>query len=388
MFGGSNAADYAPENGSTTTTKKARVHIYGCDNIINRLFGGGNAAASPSVETVIEGGTFEQVFGGGNGEQGPEFGADIHGDVDLLIHGGEVGQFFGGSNQNGVISGAINVVVDNTSGCGALVINEFFCGGNYVDITGGLVTDILCSSGLEVRDLYGGCNQAHIDGNVVLNVYGGTFTNVYGGSKGLKGDLSADPPVSPKAANIDGSITLNLYGGTIQNVFGGSNENGNITGSIVVNVLDLMDSQCPLNITNIYGGSNLTDYIPTDTTITSPVVNVVHIMNGIRGNVYGGSKGAENSATPTLLKSNPQVNLGYDPSMDTYIPDPSSFILPSNPRSIVTGSVFGGGDAAKVVGSTIIYIRNRAKVFGNVYGGGNMGAVDGDTKVIINGQNQ
>ena len=390
VFGGSNAADYAPENGSPTTSKKARVHIYGCDNTIYRVFGGGNAAASPSVETFIEGGTFNQVFGGGNGELGPSYGADINGTVDLGIHGGNVGQFFGGSNQNGDISGAINVVVDNTSNCGSLVIDEFFCGGNFVDITGNLETDILCSEGMVVHDLYGGCNQANISGNVVLNVYGGIYTNVYGGSKGLKADPSAVPPVSAHPANIEGSVTLNLFGGTMENVFGGSNENGNINGRIVVNVLDIMDTQCPLNITNIYGGSNLTDYTPTNSSIISPVVNIVHIKNGIWGNVYGGSKGAIGAATPTLLRANPQVNVGYDASMDTYIPSTGSnaYSVPIAPRAIVSGSVFGGGDAATVEGSTIIYLRNRSKVFGNIYGGGNMGEVKGNTKVIVNGESQ
>ena len=390
VFGGSNAADYAPENGSTTTSKKARVHIYGCDNTIYRVFGGGNAAASPSVETFIEGGTFNQVFGGGNGELGPSYGADIHGTVDLGIHGGNVGQFFGGSNQNGTISGAINVVVDNTSNCGSLVIDEFFCGGNFVDITGNLETDILCSEGMVVHDLYGGCNQANISGNVVLNVYGGIYTNVYGGSKGLKADPSAVPPVSAHPANIEGGITLNLFGGTMENVYGGSNENGNINGRIVVNVLDIMDTQCPLNITNIYGGSNLTDYTPTNSAIISPVINIVHIKNGIRGNVYGGSKGAVGVATPTLLRANPQVNVGYDASMNTYIPSTGSnaYSVPSSPRAIISGDVFGGGDAATVEGNTIIYLRNRSKVFGNIYGGGNMGEVEGDTKVIVNGENQ
>ena len=390
VFGGSNAADYAPENGSTTTTKKARVHIYGCDNIIYRVFGGGNAAASPSVETFIEGGTFDQVFGGGNGELGPSYGADIHGTVDLGIHGGNVGQFFGGSNQNGTISGAINVVVDNTSGCGSLVIDEFFCGGNFVDITGDLETDILCSEGMVVNNLYGGCNQANISGDVVLNVYGGIYTNVFGGSKGLKADASAVPPVSAHPANIEGSVTLNLFGGTMENVFGGSNENGNIKGGIVVNVLDIMDTQCPLNITNIYGGSNLTDYTPTNSAITSPIVNIVHIKNGIRGNVYGGSKGAVGVATPTLLRANPQVNVGYDASMNTYIPSTGSnaYTVPSAPRAIISGDVFGGGDAATVEGNTIIFLRDRSKVFGNIYGGGNMGEVEGNTKVIVNGENQ
>ena len=168
------------------------------------------------------------------------------------------------------------------------------------------------------------------------------------------------------------------------------NINGNIEGKITVNVLD-DEGDCPLYVTNIYGGSNLTDYEPTDVTLVSPVVNLVHAKYGISGNVYGGSKGNVNATPPTKVTANPLVNIGYDASsMSITFPSdyPATNTLTNFPRAIVAGSVFGGGDAAKVVGNTAIFLRNRAKVFGNVYGGGNMGEVSGDTKVIVNGQNQ
>jgi hypothetical protein len=193
-----------------------------------------------------------------------------------------------------------------------------------------------------------------------------------------------------KAANIGGDVTLNLYGGTIENVYGGSNVNGNIGGIITVNVID-EESDCPLYITNIYGGSNMTDYTPdlvAGVTPVSPIVNVVHAKNGISGNVYGGSKGVENSEVD--VNANPLVNIGYAEGMAGYnLPAGSTaYSVPNNPRAIIAGSVFGGGDAATVVGNTEINLRNRAKVFGNVYGGGNMGEVSGNTKVIVNGANQ
>ena len=380
VFGGGNEANYAPENGSTNTTKKATVNIYGCYNTIRRSFGGGNAAATPSVETDIQGGRFFQVFGGGNGERGPLYAANINGDLTLSIHGGNVGQFYGISNQYGNVSGTATVNTDNSGPCGAMMIDEFFCGGNYADITGDLVTTISCSEGMRVNSLYGGCHQANITGNVVLNVEGGTFENVYGGSKGVEGT----------PANITGNVTLNLYGGIIGNVYGGSNVNGNIGGIITVNVIDNESSSCPLHITNIYGGSNETDYEPNEissgVTPVSPIVNVVHAKYGISGNVYGGSKGKEDAAIPTAVNSHPLVNIGYNSDMNTYLP--STYEVPASPRAIVAGDVYGGGDAAKVEGNTAIFLRNRAKVFGNVYGGGNMGEVSGNTKVIVNGDNE
>lgn len=378
VFGGGNEADYS------VMGKTAYVNIYTCENTIGRVFGGGNAAAAPHVATEIQGGRIGQVFGGGNGERGPEYGADIADGIDLTIHGGNVGEFYGGSNRNGVLQGDININVVNDGPCTDMEIDEFFCGGNFVDITGDLITTISCSEGLIVNSLYGGCNQANITGNVVLNVEGGIFTYVYGGSKG----------VAATSANITGNVTLNLYGGTIGNVFGGSNINGNIGGIITVNVID-NESSCPLYITNIYGGSNETDYEPneisTGVTPVSPIVNVVHAKYGIIGNVYGGSKGKENAATPTVVYSNPLVNIGYNSDMDVNIP--ASYLsehtsLLTSPRAIVAGDVYGGGDAAKVEGNTAIFLRNRAKVFGNVYGGGNMGEVTGNTKVIVNGDNE
>jgi hypothetical protein len=65
----------------------------------------------------------------------------------------------------------------------------------------------------DIGELYGGSNKAEIiDGDVTLNIRGGRFTDVFGGSRGVAGRI---------AANIRGNVTLNLYGGTITNAFGG-----------------------------------------------------------------------------------------------------------------------------------------------------------------------
>lgn len=380
VFGGGNEADYIPA--TTAAKKKLKVYIHGCYNSIERVFGGSNAAAAGTtgatgvtvtVHTNIEGGRFNNVFGGGNGEVSA---ANIYGNVNLEIHGGIVNEFYVGSNQSGTISGTSTVTVDEVTGCESVAITEFYCGGKYADVNGNINATIDCSDALTVHSLYGGCKEADVHGNVHLSVYGGHYTNVFGGSRGKLG---------VKAANIDGNVILDLYGGTMENVFGGSNEFGNIKGTITVNVLDAESQTCPLYITNIYGGSNLTSYTPTNSSAISPVVNVVHIKSGVQGNVYGGSKGVVGTAA--TVTANPLVNIGYDATaMGTYLPT-SSYSIPTSRSALVKGSVFGGCDAATVVGNTAIFLRNKAKVFGNVYGGGNMGEVEGDTKVIVDGKN-
>ena len=394
VFGGGNEADYIPA--TTASNKKLKVYVHNCYNSIERVFGGSNAAAAGAVgntvtvHTLIEGGRFNNVFGGGNGEVSA---ANIKGDVKLEIHGGIVNEFFVGSNQSGTITGNSNVIVDEASHCESVLITEFFCGGKYADVEGNIEASINCSDALTVTNLYGGCKEADVTagngqpGNVHLSVYGGHYTNVFGGSKGDLASLGSGH--SDNSADIAGNVVLDLYGGTMENVYGGSNVNGNISGTITVNVIDAESQTCPLYITNIYGGSNLTSYTPTNgANLTSPVVNVVHIKSGVRGNVYGASKGVVGTAA--TVTANPQVNIGYDASqmssLATYL-NTVNYSVPAAPRAIISGSVFGGGDAATVIGNTEIFLRKKAKVFGNVYGGGNMGEVTGNTKVIVNGQN-
>ena len=229
---------------------------------------------------------------------------------------------------------------------------------------------------------------------MTLNVYGGTFTNVYGGSKGVAVAASAtDEQKENASADITGDVTLNLYGGAIsENAFGGSNVNGKINGKITVNVLENEGSACELSINNIYGAGNQTPYTPTYTPTSgteriSPVVNIIH---GTVANVFGGAKGS--TATVT---SSPQVNIGYDgTTMATLLTGltqdatnyTSTITDPANFVAEVTGNVYGGGDEAQVTGNTSVYLRKSNSTVGSLFGGGNKADVSGNTSVnVING---
>ena len=366
VFGGGNQADYAPENGLASSTKEAIVHIYGCNNTVRRVFGGGNAAAATGIQTIIEGGRYDYVFGGGNGESSPaNIGA---GGTDLQIHGGNIRTLFGGSNTSGTITGDMGVLIDAEGNCGDdMYIAEFFCGNNLADIgTQANPTNLVATIGCGTRfgDVYGGCNLADIYGSVTLTIEGGTMTNVYGGSKGRS--ATSDPSNStPKAADINGDVTLNITGGSIGNAFGGSNINGNITGSIQVNVEKAADP-CLWSLGNVYGASNQAAYTPT-TPGSYPAVN---IKNGaITGSVFGGGLGA--TATVT---SNPVVTIGDNASgHESYV-------------ASIGGDVYGGGDAGNVVGTTHVNVVNKCNttISGDVYGGGNAANVNG-TDVNIDG---
>ena len=368
VFGGGKEANYSG-------SKQPAVNIFSCDNTVRRVFGGGDAAAVTGTKVAINGGRFDYVFGGGNGEVTP---ANVGtGGIDLTIHGGTIGTLVNGSNTSGTIGGDIVVHVDNNSPCSEDV-GDFFGGSNMVDIGTNenpvdVITTIDCGAGT-FRNVYGGSNAANIIGNVVLNIKGGTMDTVFGGSKGLAGT----------PANITGNVTLNLYGGTVsQDAFGGSNVNGNITGNITVNVLD-HEGTCALDVNNIYGGGNLTPYTPTNASATTPTINVMHIKqsDGIRGNVYGGGKGAT-----AIVTANPRVNIGYNNSTMNALADveyPAGIDRNSQYVAKVAGSVFGGGDAAAVTGSPIVTMDRFNSEVANLYGGGNEAGISGNTQVVIN----
>lgn len=358
VFGGGHLADYTPEG------KTANVTIHGCENTIGRVFGGGDAAAAPGVVTVIDGGRFDWVFGGGNGEViAANIGA---GGANISVHGGKIHHLFGGSNTNGTISGDMVVNIDNEGGCDEY-IDEFFGGCNLVEL--GTVDDPVALSttigcGTLFGSVYGGSNKANIYGDVTLTIEGGEIENVYGGSKGVAvGDETYPDGLS---ADISGNVTLNLAGGTIANAFGGSNILGSIDGNITVNVEDAEDPDCPLILTDVFGGGNLAVYNGT------PAVNVKH--GTVLGNVYGGGNGdpADNTQTKGSTGA-PTVVIGDA--------DPDH-------KAVVVGDVYGGGNAAKVTGSTTttVQVLNKCNTeIGYVYGGGNAADVPAASVTVAGG---
>lgn len=290
VYGGGNQADYVPTNNN----EYAEVLIENCDNSIEYVYGGGNAAAVPQAKVTINGGTFNYVFAGGNGAGTGNPGADVGyknhtnteygtGTATAIVHGGVINHLFAGSNERGRIRVSQSVSVDHESACNEDIL-EVYGGGNLADSNAGSVT-IGC--GAQVGDVYGGANQA----------------------------------------NITSDILLNITGGTINRVFGGNNTSGNVSGSITVNVNKSND--CDLDLNYVYGGGNQAAYTPT----TPGAYPVVNILNGtVKKDVFGGGLGAT-----AVVTSNPQVTVN---------------------GGNITGNVFGGGSQANTDGNTTINIKN------------------------------
>jgi hypothetical protein len=444
VYGGGNLAAYEPAGGKNTTNS-TNVIIDGCGlTSIQTVYGGGNAASTPATKVTVNG-TFEieELFGGGNGKdaigkdaQGndiPNPGANVGfydysaventydtkekrqqddfknnyvygtGKASVNIYGGTIHRVFGGSNTKGNVRQTAVTMLDENSGCD-------FC----------------------VDEAYGGGKSALMDAEAqLLMACIPGLKAVYGGAE---------------AADVHGNVTLNITNGTFDRVFGGNNESGTIGGAITINVEEI---GCrPVKIGELYGGGNQAAYsvygydsngkaIESGTTpiYDDPQVNVMSFTS--IGNIYGGGFG--DGAT---LVGNPTVNVNvaygryYDKDesiVGENAKTPNNYPIPShaNGKMGAISNVFGGGNAAKVIGNTNVNIATLDKVYvvkqvsvgddvsslftrnndgtytaatgtavdgttyyeekdvqgvdirGNVYGGGNNAEVTGDSKVKI-----
>ena len=446
VYGGSYNSPYLPHDSG----HYAQVHIYGCENTINEVYGGCAAAdvgAKPgigaSTRLIIDGGRFNNVYGGGDGTfdryLGTAVPANIYGAAVTKIHGGKIGSLFGGSNFKGAAD-TIRITVDNEGPCGGTVEGDEFFGGSNVADLGPTELSTTLGCGVKFRAAYGGSNQADIVGNVSLTIKGGEFEEVYAGSKGAIVAPSASAGMKDTVcADIDGNTHLIVQGGKIGSAFGGSNINGNITGTITVDI-DSTYNYCPWDVDYVYGGSNYTQYLPDDSTVTnhspSPLVNL--LCGTVDTNVYGGGKGDSTDYHAGLVRSNPKVYMTQTSKGNTWVKgniygggematvgqftsNPSDSVTTSvatrgNTYVLITGgtvgpnnvdvtdinslgNVYGGGlgkagtnQAGTIsyshfnyVNTTRVEVSGTAHVRGSVFGGGENGHVFDSTKVAISG---
>jgi hypothetical protein len=396
VFAGGNHTSYTPNE--TRGVRDATVHVHYCENTIEDLYGGSNAAdigtsdvhANDSV--IVDGGRFYRVFGGGNGTT--TF-ANVHGTAVTRINAGVIQEVYGGGNHNGIIDDIdLEITHDNAGTCGDFIY-DVFGGNNEAEVIGDIVSVINCGDGYQY-EFYGGNNTATIYGNVTTNVFGGETAYLFGGSKGSStvqahirqfpsyAEITADtlnhynnPEIPRKYSatlleymgypnnfntslvHTGGNVTLNIFGGTItQAAFGGCDVNGSIDGKITVNVFDA-ETSCNLYLNNLYGAGRNTDYKPIydlpegSTERISPVVNVIH--GTVNGNAFGGGQG--NLAT---VEASPVVNIGYASVLadtvsmlrDTIRHHYNTWELPSVYADTVKGNVYGGGMMAQVKGNT------------------------------------
>ena len=342
VYGGGNQADYIPSDASSAFTE---VIIEGCElTSIDKVYGGGNAAAVPATKVTVKGSyIINTLYGGGNGAGEGNLGANVGyksyssltpteeektskqygtGKAETKLLGGYINDVYGGSNTRGDVRGGTDV---RTKGKDEVVAD--------------------CCETLNVGNIYGAGSHADVkgDANILLECMPEDYVAaVYGGAE---------------EAIVEGNVTLTVTSGKFGRVFGGNNKGGSIQGSITVVAKE--EGCKPLEIGELYGGGNEAPY-----------------------SHYGCAKDGEGHWTPNT--SGTDYTEGKDYSIEVIVESCTSI-----------GKVFGGGNEATVIGNTHVDINLfRGLVEGNpdfrplgkigqVFGGGNLAKVTGNTTVDI-----
>ena len=369
VYGGGNLAAYEPAGGKSTTNS-TNVIIDGCGlTSIQTVYGGGNAASTPATKLTVNG-TFEieEVFGGGNGKDSiivnsvtlPNPGANVgfyaydvdadnaqtpedraanygygSGKASVNIFGGTIHRVFGGSNTKGNVRQTAVTMLDEGGEC-EFCVDEAYGGGKSAPMDAEAKLLMACIPGLKAA---------------------------YGGAE---------------AADIQSNVTLNITNGTFDRVFGGNNISGTIRGAITVNVEEVGCK--PIKIGELYGGGNQAGYSiygydssgkPVESGVTplydDPQVNVMSFTS--IGNIYGGGYGAN-----ATMVANPSVNVNvaygrYYNNDNSIVGEnaktPGNYPIPSHAKGKMgaINYVFGGGNAAKVIGNTNVNIATLEEVY-------------------------
>ena len=469
VYGGGNLAAYKPTNSeleynetnkSTLDGLYAHVIIDGCDRTsIYQVYGGGNAASSPATRVDING-TYEieEVFGGGNGKDqitkdGTNYidnpGANVGyyefddtdpdydtkeertalgtalaygaGATQVNVYGGEVHHVYGGSNTRGNVRRLAKVSLEEQMDgedkplC-SFKVAEAYGGGKSAAMDGETQLEMKCIPGLDA--VYGGSENADILNNVTLNITNGKYGQVFGGNN-RGGRLGGKITVNVEETGCRPIIIGELYGGgnrAAYSVYGYTEERdenndvvhdvdgkikwqplkGGDTGALVTPYDDPeVNVKSFTSIGDIYGGG----YGETAVMVGDPEVNI-NVVVGDRTNHDEAKIDAEGTITITE-ELTPGNTTTRDVKYPTHVKGKIGAI----------DNVFGGGNAARVIGnptvnvgtaSSVTYVTKAtgdadyrtfntgigADIRGNVYGGGNEADVTGDTKVNIGKENQ
>ena len=412
VYGGGNLASYNPVTPSNGTSgSKTKVIIEGCAlTSIKTVYGGGNAAAVPETDVVIKG-AYEigYLFGGGNGKDDiapgvPNPGADVGtldhgattygtGNANTLMEGGLIHEAYGGSNTKGIIKGSINQITDpkdpeSPAYCCDLEVEKIVGAGKYADIDGDVNMTLSCQPDRKVSLLFAGADEANVNGNITLNITNGHFGKVFGGNN-LGGAIKGKITVNVKETGCQPIKIDDLYLGSNEAAYSvyGYYESDEIHATTGKKILkprtSADDSHAPV------------DNPATDATHTfpyaQPELNIISCT--YIGNVFGGGFGEG-----AVMYANPTVNVNMVPGQyaDTAVPAMMTELeldvtkTAPNPDNLgIIRNVFGGGDAADIVGSTTVNIATEddksAYIIGSVFGGGNAADVLGNTNVTMSG---
>ena len=465
VYGGGNLAPFIP----TAADASTYVIIDGCDlTSIQTVYGGGNAASTPATNVTVNG-TYEinELFGGGNGKdlipQGGSMienpGANVgyynystyntesrkwvdnddaktkeqrtaagspyvygSGTVSVSIYGGTIHQVYGGSNTKGNVRVSAVTRLDDNNECD-FNIDKAYGGGRSAPMDGEAQLLLACIPGLKA--VYGGAEEANIEGNVTLNITNGTYDRVFGGNN-ISGTIGGTITVNIEETGCRPVIIGQLYGGGNQASYEAPFVEGSDTERLPGPTINVRSFT---SIGEVYGGGyGKTAKVTGDTHVNINVSKGLYATEEFNGNEDRDPADVVNLTDSTITRTIQFVEYLLTEDDDFVLDEEGNkqeveqtiqVKLPIHPSSTdgtigAIMTVYGGGNAAPVEGNTFVNIgtmgtqvfatpttktvegvetattdEERTKVVeganirGNVFGGGKLAKVSGNTNVVI-----
>ena len=292
--------------------------------------------------------------------------ANVNGNITLNITNGHFGNVFGGNNLGGVIKGKITVNVEETE-CQPIKIDNLYLGGNqaaysvYGYYESNETHPVTGKKILKPRE---SANDSHdpvpnptTDGHTFpyaqpeLNIISCTYIgNVFGGGLGKPAKMYANP-----------TVNVNMVAG----------RHAATAVPAMMEELHLDPTKTAPNpdnlgiIRNVYGGGDAAD-IEGNTTVNIAVEYVVKQVNeGANVTGYYTRSGAGTTADPFVYTAATSTAVEGKTYYEKKAAQGSAYII---------GSVFGGGNAADVLGNTNVTMSD-GYVFNGIFGGGYAGNV-------------
>lgn len=279
---------------------------------IDNIFGGNNKGGSTSNSSIdVNGGVIGNIYGGGD-----EAFVDS---PNVKVQNATVDNIYGGGNMAG-INGDTKVTVTNSN-----INTNIYGGGNYGSISGS--TEVLVTSSTILGSAYAGGNgsTAIVNKNTTITVEGNTVIGTSSSKAPEAGCLfgGGNAAATGTKAENNSLATVNIVGATIYgNVYGGANT------SVVYGKTD----------TNIGTNAVVLDGLDEDN------INIV-------GTVFGGGE-ANASGDENYDYSFISVTGAIDIQID------GKGYLDHAHQFLITGSIFGSGNASSSSGISNITIAN------------------------------
>ena len=421
VYGGGNQADYIPADATLDPAVEgnqakidaafAEVLIEGCQQTsIDAVYGGGNAAAVPATQVTVKG-TYiiNTIYGGGNGSGDANPGANVGsynngatnygtGKAVTRLLGGYINNVYGGSNTKGDIRGGTDVrtkqrtdVLDGDY-CADLNIGKVYGAGSHADMEGDVTIVLECMPKDYVDQVFGGAEQAVVNGNVTLVVTSGKFGRIFGGNN-AGGDIRGSVTVHVSEDGCQPLKIGELYGGGNQAPYSiyGCTQNGSTwtaneyTPSATLYFNEATEGRAAVQV-NVYSCTSIGKIFGGGR--EAKVIGNTHVwvntwkgyINGKKqtgigkiGQVFGGGKQADVIGSTRVDIGTALANEGED--IGVRIESGDYLHSESDTTTPITAGIYGGGEAANVEGDAVLNIGTAnqnmgVNIQGDIYGGG------------------